>query len=605
MVTDDALHKFRGPVMSQAPKRGLCVPQAHANPRRCVLGVCAAASCMMSSIVVQAVPVYPANNAVIFGQVDFGFGTPNAPYQMDSDWGHLEVKMSELAAATQLSEGYLNVYSDAGWIVQNLRVDSTDPFDSIGAFFDLAVAAGTDVVQVSVYIDFSTQSVVNFADGPRQSYDVVAVGYAAQGVGDQNADSFGAPPRAGAVRPAPAGPTQVIARLANMPNVQASDMQCVPMAIANSLQYLENAFNIPIPHDHVRGNRGAAAGDGSLVGELEFHMNRRVHSRYPAPFPGNSGVFVQQMVDGKFRYLAQNMLQNWIVHKHQGTVGAPLYGLPPGPFTRQGITSKDESVRGRVTWKWMCDQLAAGEDVELLYVNEVAPNVIRGGHAIRLFECGKTNGQPWVGYVHDAVQSNPLFDPADTIRGPGDGVVRAYVNDFDRDGVPNLGTTFQEIAFVLSESPAEQGACCPGNRGSCMVVFEPECDTLGGRFRGADTECEGDPDGDGVIGACADNCPLVPNSDQENSDGDDFGDACDPCPLDILGDSDFDGVCDSQDLCPDADDNLDEDGNDVPDCQQAIQTIPTVSEWGLVALVLTLLAGSKVYFRRRTSQKAF
>jgi hypothetical protein len=38
-----------------------------------------------------------------------------------------------------------------------------------------------------------------------------------------------------------------------------------------------------------------------------------------------------------------------------------------------------------------------------------------------------------------------------------------------------------------------------------------------------------DPDGDGIVSA-HDNCPGVPNPDQRNSDGDDYGDACDGGP---------------------------------------------------------------------------
>jgi hypothetical protein len=65
------------------------------------------------------------------------------------------------------------------------------------------------------------------------------------------------------------------------------------------------------------------------------------------------------------------------------------------------------------------------------------------------------------------------------------------------------------------------------------------------------TEPRGDFDSDGVINF-TDNCPMVPNADQLNADGDRLGDACD-CPADPLPsnpDTDQDGYSDICDTCP-------------------------------------------------------
>ena len=72
----------------------------------------------------------------------------------------------------------------------------------------------------------------------------------------------------------------------------------------------------------------------------------------------------------------------------------------------------------------------------------------------------------------------------------------------------------------------------------------------------------GDGDGDGVCDA-GDNCPGLPNPDQDDDDGDDLGDACDPCPGDSGNDLDADGACAAGDNCPvDANaDQIDTDGD--------------------------------------------
>jgi hypothetical protein len=60
-----------------------------------------------------------------------------------------------------------------------------------------------------------------------------------------------------------------------------------------------------------------------------------------------------------------------------------------------------------------------------------------------------------------------------------------------------------------------------------------------------------DADQDGILDA-DDNCPTVSNQDQNNADGDAFGDACDACvrPNRTNHDEDDDGTVDDCDLCP-------------------------------------------------------
>ncbi|MHA1569509.1 MAG: thrombospondin type 3 repeat-containing protein [Alphaproteobacteria bacterium] len=57
--------------------------------------------------------------------------------------------------------------------------------------------------------------------------------------------------------------------------------------------------------------------------------------------------------------------------------------------------------------------------------------------------------------------------------------------------------------------------------------------------------CDSDDDNDGVLDAAPDNCPFLANPGQENNDGDAQGDACD-------SDDDNDGVLDGVDNCPTA-----------------------------------------------------
>ena len=100
---------------------------------------------------------------------------------------------------------------------------------------------------------------------------------------------------------------------------------------------------------------------------------------------------------------------------------------------------------------------------------------------------------------------------------------------------------FSAAVEITSDAPDDSdGDGVPDSVDNCpLVPNADQTDTDGDGFGDA---CDADDDGDGVDDG-VDNCPLVPNADQTDTDGDGFGDACD-------ADDDGDGVDDGVDNCP-------------------------------------------------------
>ncbi len=364
-----------------------------------------------------------------FDQVDFVFSSVQL---LDTEWGRLQVDVPVVSVDFGLTAGYINIYSNLGWVVQNLPFDINDGNDLFSYYFTIAPLSGVPVFDLSIYLEVTSNPLQLFFDGPRSFTSVGDIEFNAQGKapGPVTFLGIGTPIAPGTILFPTIGLTESLTQ-PNKSNVQSAHNQCYPMSIANSLQYLEDRYGLPVPDPHIPGLKG----DTSLVGKLDSAADRGVTSR-----SNGSGIGDVDMLTGKFLYLKNTGLDKKLVLKHQGSLEAGVKGQN---FTRHGVTSTNESdSTDKVTWQWVCDELAKGEDVELSWLYDGG-----GGHVVRVFECGKTLGIPWIGYVHDRLQTD--VDPMDN---KGLECVRVFMIDTDNDNNPNAGAKNREIDFAHSES---------------------------------------------------------------------------------------------------------------------------------------------------------
>ena len=114
---------------------------------------------------------------------------------------------------------------------------------------------------------------------------------------------------------------------------------------------------------------------------------------------------------------------------------------------------------------------------------------------------------------------------------------------FDGDDIVIVDATTGETFIVAPASgfiPSQYQNLDPGTQVTLVGVLLPDGQTI----QADSLEIVVDSDGDGV-GDDVDNCPTTLNADQLDSDGDGIGDACE-----IPGDDDADGVLDATDNCP-------------------------------------------------------
>ncbi|MBU0664416.1 MAG: CxxxxCH/CxxCH domain-containing protein [Proteobacteria bacterium] len=135
------------------------------------------------------------------------------------------------------------------------------------------------------------------------------------------------------------------------------------------------------------------------------------------------------------------------------------------------------------------------------------------------------------------------------------------IQTVDNTEVATLTNTYTSVnafgKFITPIRNGEDGDGVPDAEDNCTLVSNPfqtdsDGDAIGDVCDPCPADIDNDSDGDGICNGATflapktginDNCPTVSNASQVDTDGDGIGDACDVCPDDPNNDSDGDGIC--------------------------------------------------------------
>ncbi len=353
--------------------------------------------------------------------------------------------------------GFVQVVTPLGWVVQNLPVASGTDYNNMAIKFRLGESKESPPVEtVMAYVVVTSQPLSSAPEGEMSEWPVTPHTFNAEGKEDEVTEIPDPPPvnapivaAGGAIEGAaeewPFGDVfnvknekaldihfmeEAVSKNFNVcfqkkhrdKNIEAANNQCGPASVTNSLSWLKEIWGTTLPHSIGMGLKG----DNTTVGKLDTAMNRTVTNRRNGRALGDGNF-----VNGKLKYLADNKI--CLVVKHQDDA----FGN-----TDQAYNGFKSQKNGKPTFDFICKEICKGEDVEIGYTYKGG-----GGHWVNAIACGHILGKPFITFVSD-------HDQSDDTKGTGL-VDVSSLEDKDKDGLPDLPSENAEIDIVVTESPPE------------------------------------------------------------------------------------------------------------------------------------------------------
>ncbi|MHC4191316.1 MAG: hypothetical protein ACYSUB_16820 [Planctomycetota bacterium] len=243
------------------------------------------------------------------------------------------------------------------------------------------------------------------------------------------------------------------------PNVSSAENQCVPMAHANVLAYLQSRYNgVPLvwnlPHSAIPGiGKTSAAGDvliwfpepqNSVVANVDS-FTRRLGVNNPSV--GGASTRCQN-IRGLLGYMTASGDSAQVRFRHRGD--ELLYGdgleCDNGTVLLGGLVSIREGLYP--TWEWIFEQLQLGRGVAMSFGRYDMNGVRTSGHMVRVWGAARYNNKDYIYTLDDGKQGINSFglrtqqwEVAD-IGQPGLAGIP--------DGRLNMNGTSWEIEFAIS-----------------------------------------------------------------------------------------------------------------------------------------------------------
>ena len=390
---------------------------------------CVTLTWLSAAMAAQAVGVGPGQGVRFMQQSHAHAGGIDA----NTAIGTVAVDTYRLRDSFGLASGYVNVATSRGWVVRNLPVlaESTYPYLTVAADFDLGVNKGTALATLSAKVDYSVSPLLSYSVTPSDTYEVAPMTLSLGGVAAKPVLGAPSPPDLTSILFGnPTGNDTVIQF--DHPNIESAKNACYPTAVANSLDFLRKTAGLPVPHEHKPGLKPSVSpGDNSLVGQLDETMDRQATDRR-----NGSGVFGG--LAGKLKYLARNGLQSRVQVSHFGTFNDDN-GAADVSVSEGGVTMKSTAKGAKVNFDTLLEAMRDGQNCEAVYAWGT------GAHAVDLVGAGKTRGEPWL------IHSSDLNQNSDSDGAGPTGLRFEYLNDPDNDGDLNLSGGSKELMFVVCE----------------------------------------------------------------------------------------------------------------------------------------------------------